>query len=155
MVDKLKIVVSDLHLSAGALERGNKLENFTADVEFAGLLREIQQESDWTNKEVELILNGDCLEFLQVPAVDRFIPENSYPIEVYRDSSAEASVKRLKIILEGHQQVFAALTDFMHVEGRIGGANGRLQERPAIIQITEIKKGASPRPPGEEQAETD
>jgi hypothetical protein len=56
------------------------------------------------------------LELLQVPAVDHYDPDENYPIEAYHDSSEPASIKRLNRIVEGHPEVFNALSDFMHVE---------------------------------------
>ena len=114
---KLKIVLSDLHLGAGyAQAGGNCLEDFVADEPLAQFLREIEREAELDQREVELIINGDLFEFLQIPAVAKFDPTEVYPREAYLDSSAEASVKRLNIIIEGHQEIFSALSDFMHVE---------------------------------------
>lgn len=117
MGHKLKFVLSDLHLGAGyARERGNLLEDFTAGKEFTAFLRMIGQESQRDQREIELIINGDLFEFLQVPAVDVYNPAASYPREAYLDASQEASIKRLKIIAQGHEEIFNALSDFMHVE---------------------------------------
>lgn len=117
MGQKLKFVLSDLHLGAGYARSGdNPLEDFTVSQEFAAFLREIAQESHQDNREVELIINGDLFEFLQVPAVTDYDPTISYPTEAYLDSSEAASIKRLNIIVEGHHEIFDALSDFMHVE---------------------------------------
>jgi UDP-2,3-diacylglucosamine pyrophosphatase LpxH len=114
---KLKYILSDLHIGAGyAREGGNHLEDFTADEEMVSFLHEIQHESKRESCEIELIINGDLFEFLQVPAVEQYNPASSYPTEVYLDSSQEASIKRLNIIAQGHPEVFNALSDFMHVE---------------------------------------
>lgn len=112
---KLKFVLSDLHLGAGLQER-NYLEDFTVDKKLARFLQEIWQESERDQREIELIINGDLFEFLQVPAVDHYDPSASYPLEAYLDSSEPASLKRLNLIVEGHPEVFNALSDFMHVE---------------------------------------
>ncbi|RME76166.1 MAG: hypothetical protein D6784_06475 [Chloroflexi bacterium] len=114
---KLKIILSDLHLGAGFPgEQGNRHENFTADEMLVDLLEQISRESRRGHQEVELILNGDTFAFLQTPAVDQFDPAASYPPEAYHDSSEEASVKRLNLIIRGHPLVFDALADFLHVE---------------------------------------
>jgi UDP-2,3-diacylglucosamine pyrophosphatase LpxH len=114
---KLKFVLSDLHLGAGHAENGeNRLEDFAATREFVAFLDQVSQESYQDDREVELIVNGDLFEFLQVPAVDDYDPTLSYPVEAYLDSSQAASVKRLNIIVEGHQRIFDALSDFMHIE---------------------------------------
>ena len=117
MARKVKFIVSDLHLGAGyAHKGGNLLEDFRADEAFVDFLHHIWRESERDNCEIELIINGDLFEFLQVPAVDNFDPTITYPTEAYLDSSETASIKRLNIIMEGHQRVFSALSDFIHVE---------------------------------------
>ncbi len=117
MGQKLKFVISDLHLGAGdALNGGNRLEDFTADEKLVNFLHEITQESERDQREVELIINGDLFEFLQVPSVDQFDAQAIYPPEAYLDSSEIASVKRLNLITDGHPEIFEALSDFMHIE---------------------------------------
>ncbi len=116
MGPKLKFILSDLHLGAGQADQGpNYLEDFVNDEQFVQFLQQILHESERDQREIELIINGDFFEFLQVPATDRYNPETIYPGEAYLDSSEEASVKRLNIILEGHPRLFDALSDFMHV----------------------------------------
>jgi len=115
MPDKFKIVVSDLHLSAGREQEGNPLEDFSSDEEFAALLDEIAAESDREGAEVELIFNGDAFEMLQVPHVDHFDPSVVYPSEQYHSSSEEDSVRKMKIIIEGHQAFFQALGRFLRI----------------------------------------
>ncbi|MCL4295798.1 MAG: hypothetical protein KJ077_08735 [Anaerolineae bacterium] len=112
---KLKFVLSDLHLGAGHRE-SNYLEDFIVDKQLARFLQAIWQESERDQREVELIINGDLFEFLQVPAVENYNPTARYPSEAYLDSSESASIKRLNLIVEGHPEVFNALSDFMHVE---------------------------------------
>jgi UDP-2,3-diacylglucosamine pyrophosphatase LpxH len=114
---KLKIVISDFHLGAGPPAIGdNPLEDFVADKAFAHFLETIRGECDGEATEIELIINGDFFEFLQVPAVDEFDPQSSYPVEAYQDSSQAASIKRLDLITAGHSIVFDALSDFIQVE---------------------------------------
>jgi UDP-2,3-diacylglucosamine pyrophosphatase LpxH len=113
MAGKLKIVISDLHL--GASTSLNPLTGFQADAEFASLLETIQAESDQIGKEVELILNGDTFEFLLLPVVEHFDADTAYLPDAYRDSSAEASLKRLELIVRSHPKVFSALTSFLHL----------------------------------------
>ncbi len=112
---KLKFVISDLHVGAGHAE-SNYLEDFTVDKKLARFLQAIWQESERDRREIELIINGDFFEFLHVPAVDHYDPTERYPIEAYLDSSQQASIKRLNLIVEGHPEVFDALSDFIHVE---------------------------------------
>lgn len=125
MGQKLKIILSDLHLGAGHRER-NQREDFTVDKTLVRFLRRIWQESERDRREVELIINGDLFEFLHVPAVDRFDPTLQYPLEAYLDSSEQASIKRLNLIFESHPDVFEALSDFIHV--------GEPQRRVTIIK---------------------
>jgi UDP-2,3-diacylglucosamine pyrophosphatase LpxH len=109
--------VSDFHLGAGPLNIGeNPLEDFIADEAFAHFLEALRAESNRDNKEVELIINGDFFEFLQVPSVDEFDPQCTYPPEAYYDSSQAASIKRLDLIAAGHPIVFGALADFIQVK---------------------------------------
>ncbi len=112
---KLKFVLSDLHLGAG-YEESNYLEDFTVDTRLAGFLQAMAEESVRDQREVELIINGDFLEFLEVPAVDTYQSGQLYPDEAYLDASEPASIKRLNLIIEGHPLVFDALSDFIHVE---------------------------------------
>ena len=113
MPRKFKIVVSDLHLSAGRISEGNVLEDFDRDLEFAGLLDEIAAESERDGSDVELILNGDAFEMLQVPHVDLFDPAEAYLPEQYHSSSEDDSVRKIAIIIDGHPTFFSALSEFM------------------------------------------
>ena len=114
MAGKFKIIVSDLHLGAGFVEAGNALEDFTQDAEFAHLLKEAREESDAESMECELILDGDIMEFLQVPSLDEFDPAKAYGSEAYRASSEEDSLKKVNLIIAGHPAFFAALRDFLN-----------------------------------------
>ena len=114
---KLKFVLSDLHIGAGHTNNeDNPLDDFTATKEFVDLLHQIWHESERDDREVELIINGDCFAFLQVPAVNSFDPTLTYPREAYLDSSDKASVKRLNIVAQRNPAIFNALSDFIHVE---------------------------------------
>jgi UDP-2,3-diacylglucosamine pyrophosphatase LpxH len=112
MGGKAKIIVSDLHLGAGFAPE-NPLEDFITDDAFVRLVKEIVAESDEKEMEVELILNGDLIEFLQVPAVDTFDPAVIYPREVYRSSSEVASTNKMRLVIQGHRTLFTALHDFI------------------------------------------
>jgi len=113
MPGKFKIVVSDLHLSAGHVAEGNLLEDFGNDKGFAALLDEIVAESNRDAADVELILNGDAFEMLQVPNVDQFDPLEVYPAEQYHSSSEVDSARKMALIIAGHQPVFEALRRFI------------------------------------------
>jgi UDP-2,3-diacylglucosamine pyrophosphatase LpxH len=115
MPGKFKIVVSDLHLSAGHEAEGNLLEDFGSDQEFAALLDEVATESDRNGAEVELIINGDAFEMLQVPHEETFDPVAVYPPERYLSSSEPDSIRKMNIIIGGHPTFFRALADFVQV----------------------------------------
>jgi UDP-2,3-diacylglucosamine pyrophosphatase LpxH len=107
---KVKIIVSDLHLGAGSfdLDQGNVLEDFIAH-----FLHEMEEESEIKGTDWELIINGDMLEFLQVPATEPFDPQKAYPPENYRSSAEEDSAKKIDLIIKGHPMFFAALREFI------------------------------------------
>ena len=115
MPGKFKIVVSDLHLSAGRVAEGNPLEDFGSDREFADFLEEVTAESEHEGAEVELIFNGDVFEMLQVPHVIDFDPAVEYPAKWYHSSSEEDSVLKMAIIIEGHRPFFEGLGRFLRV----------------------------------------
>ena len=101
---KIKIVVSDLHLGKGrVLENGglNALEEFYygdklvefIQYYFSGIYRDY---------EVELIINGDFLNFLQVDYKGHFLTVITENI----------AVEVLKSIVSGHPKVFKTLGEF-------------------------------------------
>lgn len=101
---KLKLVVSDFHVSKGLLlEDGslNLLEDFLYDAEFSEFLRFFSSE-DFKRADVELILNGDFLNTLQVDLRE----ENPTLI------TESLSLAKVKAIIEGHQEMFEALKEF-------------------------------------------
>jgi UDP-2,3-diacylglucosamine pyrophosphatase LpxH len=112
MVGKIKIIVSDLHLGAG-FTPDNSLEDFGTDDRFAEFLDAIVAESDDRTLDVELIINGDMVEFLQVPAVDTFDPTVIYPAAAYHVSSEVASTEKMLLVIQGHLTFFAALRNFV------------------------------------------
>ena len=113
MPDRVKVVLSDLHLGAGPPAGQNPLEDFQRDRAFAAFLDEVVAESDRLAAEVELILNGDTFEMLQVPHLDRFDPAVLYPPEAYHSSAEQDSVKKMALIINGHPGFFTALRDFL------------------------------------------
>ena len=113
MGGKTKIIVSDLHLGAGFVP-DNPLEDFGTDDRFAEFLDAIVAESDERALDVELIINGDMVEFLQVPAVEAFDPTVLYPAAAYKTSSEVASAEKMLLVIQGHLTFFAALRNFAH-----------------------------------------
>jgi UDP-2,3-diacylglucosamine pyrophosphatase LpxH len=118
VADKLKLILSDLHIGANNTASDNNLcRTFSATDDFITFLRTVSEESEQHQREIELIINGDFLAFLQVPAVDTYNSRETYPVEAFQDSSQEASLKRLKIIVDTNTAIFEALAGFIQVEG--------------------------------------
>jgi len=115
MPGKFKIVISDLHLSAGHESEGNRLEDFGSDREFAALLGALAAESERDGTDVELIVNGDAFEMLQVPHVDDYDPAAVYAPEQYHSSSEEDSARKMTVIIAGHRPFFDGLGRFIRV----------------------------------------
>jgi len=113
MSPKTKIIISDTHIGAGGVQNGNKLEDFTSDRAFFRWVHRLIAESERTGAEMTFIINGDWLEFLQVPDVEAFDPSRIYPEESYTDRSAAAALRRLEVVHAGHPLVFQALADFL------------------------------------------
>lgn len=108
---KIKVVVSDLHLGKGRVLPGggiNSLEEFYYGdklVEFihyysSGAFREY---------EVELIINGDFLNFLQVDYRGHFLTVLTEGV----------CLEILKSIVEGHRHVFKAMSEFAAKPGNL------------------------------------
>lgn len=113
MPRRAKIVISDTHIGAGGVAEGNKLEDFISDVEFVVWLHGLMLESNRDGIEMDLIINGDWIEFLQVPAVARFEPNQQYQASAYNDVAEAAALQRLEIVYERHPGVFLALATFL------------------------------------------
>jgi len=105
IVKKTVLVISDLHLSAGTFHQGNRnqLEDFHYDQELIEFL-EYYSSNEYLNRDVELVINGDFLDFLAVPYVSVFDDEYW---------SEKASLQRLNIIKQAHAEVFEALDRFL------------------------------------------
>ena len=113
MSPQIKIIISDTHIGAGGAHSGNKLEDFTSDDVFFRWIHRLIDESENTGAEMTFIINGDWIEFLQVPDVATFDPSVIYPTEAYQDVSAASSLRRLEVVHAGHPRVFQALSDFL------------------------------------------
>ncbi len=98
---KIALVISDLHLGAGAIfnEKLNYLEDFHYDRELVDFLNYFST-GEYSSKEIELIINGDFLDFLNVPYVEYFDDEFF---------SEQACLEKFSIIKNAHQEVFQAL----------------------------------------------
>lgn len=113
MSNGIKIIVSDTHIGAGRQEDGNLLEDFISDQEFAKFLSDLVQESGASGRPVELIINGDFVEMLQVPATPDFAPQRRYRTEYYADSTEEGAASKIRHVVEGHPEIFTALANFI------------------------------------------
>ena len=104
-IQKVILVISDLHLSAGKMIKGkrNLLEDFHYDNELIDFLK-YYAEGDYKDLPVELVINGDFLDFLAVPYV-----------EFYDDEfwSEKAALAKLKMVMAAHKGVMEALKQFI------------------------------------------
>lgn len=118
------MVISDLHLGAGYFFQGhvNNLEDFTNDQELVQFFQYYSTD-DYKNEEVEVVINGDFIDFLAVPYVS-FFDDNFW--------GDEASVEKLKLVLKAHPEVFEAMKKFISITGKkityiIGNHDAELQ----------------------------
>lgn len=102
---KLILVISDIHLGAGAVVDGrrNPLEDFHADKEMVDFF-DYFSSGEYQTLEVELIINGDFLDLLAVPYVKYFDDEFW---------SEKASLEKLERIINAHPEVFGAMKKFL------------------------------------------
>ncbi len=107
---KIKIITSDMHLSAGRFFDGsrNPHEDFVYDKEFIEFLEYFSTGRYGDHCEVELILNGDVLDFLNVPIQGEFL-------DVVNEVTA---LEKLEAILSGHADVVRALQRFVARKGK-------------------------------------
>lgn len=104
-IEKTILVISDLHLGAGqnVNKRKNFLEDFHYDKELIEFI-DYHAQLHSQKRNVELIINGDFLDILAVPFVPYFDDEFW---------SEKASLDKLKMIINAHVEVFAALKRFI------------------------------------------
>jgi UDP-2,3-diacylglucosamine pyrophosphatase LpxH len=102
---KVVLVISDLHLSAGKMIKGkrNLLEDFHYDNELIDFL-DYYSTGDYAGIEVELVINGDFLDFLAVPFVEFFDDEYW---------SEKAALAKLRMIMNAHRGVLDAMKRFL------------------------------------------
>jgi UDP-2,3-diacylglucosamine pyrophosphatase LpxH len=105
MSDKpVTLVVSDLHVGGGAQDPGD--DHVYQNDQFRRFVEETANSDDGRAGRVELFINGDFLEFAQVRP------------DIYTLGSADywcseaESVEKLRAILGGHADIFAALKAF-------------------------------------------
>lgn len=106
---KIKVVISDLHLGKGRLlESGgiNSLEEFYFGEKLVEFIH-YYSTGTYRDYDVELIINGDFLNFLQVDYRGHFLT-------VITESVA---LEVIKSIVKGHEKVFKALGEFAKKPG--------------------------------------
>lgn len=111
MNKKIKLIVSDLHLGLGHyLENGNinPLEEFYYDDKFVEFL-DFYTTGKYTEYNVEIILNGDILNFLQVDYKGHYLTV----------ITEQVTLEKTKRIIEGHPKFFDALKKFAAIEGNV------------------------------------
>ena len=111
MKKKIKLVISDLHLGRGRVLEGgvtNPLEEFYFGQKLVEFLH-YYTSGEYRDADVELIVNGDFLNFLQVDYRGHFLT-------VVTES---VSLEKLKGIVAGHPEVFKAMREFAASEGRM------------------------------------
>jgi len=96
-------VIGDLHLGAGP---GDPLEDFFDDDELARFAERI------AGAETTLVLNGDVIDFAQIPPFD--VPK---PAHLLWDEAA--SLVKLEAALAGHRAAFAGVARFLARGGRL------------------------------------
>lgn len=107
---RFKIIVSDMHLGKGrALPDGtiNPLEEFYYGEKFIEFLN-YYSSGEYRDAEVELVINGDFLNFLQVDYHGHFL-------SVITESVA---IVVLKSIIEGNKKVFEMMRRFAAMPGK-------------------------------------
>ncbi len=150
-----KVILSDLHLGAGFFSGANPLEDFRHDRQFYDFMLALREESESAGRPMDLILNGDFIEFLQVPAVpvSEYDPRAIYPEEAYRTTTEADSVLRTDLVIAGHRPVFEGLAAFLSERPRrtvtvIKGNHDILLHWPGVQERIRQALGATgPRAP--------
>ena len=109
MKKRIKLVISDLHLGRGRVlgaGQTNQLEEFYFDNKFIEFLQ-YYTSGEYKDFDVELIINGDFLNFLQVDYRGHFLTVLTEGV----------CLAVLKSIVEGHPEAFKAMRDFSAKEG--------------------------------------
>lgn len=112
---RIKLIVSDFHLGTGKRNPNgslNLMEDFVFDERFIEFL-EHYSTGNYTNAEVELIINGDFLNLLQVP-VDGAVTVNI---------TESIACRQLQKIFDGHPLIFDALASFCEREDKFISMN--------------------------------
>lgn len=110
MMNKIKLVISDCHLSAGMRfeSEKNPHEDFVYDDEMVAFFEYFSSGKYGDHCEVELIVNGDFLDFLNVP----------YKGEFEEVITEQFALYKLECILAGHPRVIDAMRLFVRQPGK-------------------------------------
>ena len=105
MNDKpVTVIVSDLHVGGGHADPGD--DHVYDKNQFVAFLRELSKDRAGSVGDIELIINGDFLEFAQV------LPERYTLGSAHYWCSEEESHDKLMAIVNGHGEIFEALREF-------------------------------------------
>jgi len=111
---KIKIVISDCHISAGRFFEGrlNPHEDFHFDDEFVDLLEYFSTGpygvSSSGPADVEFILNGDFFDFLNVPYQGEFVDLITEDVSLYKTEA----------VIAGHPKIMAAIRRFVSLPNK-------------------------------------
>jgi len=108
--DKVKVVISDCHLSAGLQFEStrNPHEDFYFDDEMVEFVQYFSTGRYGNGMDVELIINGDFFDFLNVPYQGQFEEVITEQFALYK----------LECIMRGHPKVMNAFREFVKQEGK-------------------------------------
>jgi UDP-2,3-diacylglucosamine pyrophosphatase LpxH len=103
----IKLIISDLHLADGhALRDGfchAQQEALAGLLNAANSAKLLGQAAD----DVELILNGDCFDFLVIP-----------PLQTHDTTNPSTALEKLEKVIEAHPPFFELLHEFISIPGR-------------------------------------
>lgn len=107
---KAKVVISDCHLSAGLQfeSEKNPHEDFYFDDEMVAFFEFFSTGKYGDDCEVELIINGDFLDFLNIPYRGEFVEAITEEFALYK----------LECIIAGHEKVIDGLRRFVSKPGK-------------------------------------
>ena len=107
---KTVIVLSDLHLGAGQFRHDirNPLEDFFFDRELIEFFHYFCS-GIYQDRKVEIVLNGDIIDFLATPFVEYF--EDEFWSET-------AAITKLNMVREAHREIFIAIANFLKVKDK-------------------------------------
>lgn len=117
MSDKrVTLVISDLHVGGGPADPGD--DHVHHKDQFAKLLHEQLRTPEGRAGDIELLVNGDFLEFAQTDT-------DAFSLRSDKCWCTEPqSLRKLETIMSGHGPIFGALRDFQHAGNHVTLAAG-------------------------------